>query len=356
MEKPIEFPFYRQDFNPMAKVDLVAAKDFLEKLHERKFFLRDVGISSRLFNQWKNYGLIDNPGINENRKWVILSFGDLLWLGIIQDLRKLGVPLEDILRIKSRIQKDMTAEMLGSENGKLLHDTLLKIAESKQALNEAQLDKFRKDLLARPVANVFKELLPRPMNLWEGMIYNMVTVRSESYLILFLTDYFEGVEPQNLPALKTKKEGKRKKTPRKTSIECIPFSHEWKYMDHGKIDMGKFLEVPHIKIPINVYIRDFISNNKYESQLPELGLLTKEECILLSAVRKANVKEITINFRIPDNSGEVRKERIEVTKALKKEAEARLIDTFTKDEYAEIIYKASDGKVVNFKKTLRVKL
>ena len=356
MEKPIEFPFYRQDYNPVAKVDQAAAKEFLEKLHERKFFLRDVGISSRLFNQWKNYGLIDNPGITENRKWVVLSFGDLLWLRIIQDLRKLGVPLEDILRIKSRIQKDMTAEMLGPENRKLLQDTLLKIAESKQALNKEQLEKFRENLLEHGAAHFFKEQLTRPLNLWEGMIYNMVTARSESYLILFLTDYFEGVEPQNLPALKTKKEGKRKKALRKTSIECIPFSDEWKYMDQGKIDMGKFLEVPHIKIPMNVYIRDFIANNKYESQLPEFGLLTKEECILLSAVRKASVREITINFRIPNNSGEVRKERIELTKNLKKEAEARLIEIFIKVEYAAISYKVSDGKVVNFEKRPRIKL
>jgi hypothetical protein len=127
-------------------------------------------------------------------------------------------------------------------------------------------------------------------------------------------------------------------------------------MDQGKIDMGKFLEVPHIKIPMNVYIRDFIANNKYESQLPEFGLLSKEECILLSAVRKASVREITINFRIPNNSGEVRKERIELTKNLKKEAEARLIEIFIKVEYAAISYKVSDGKVVNFEKRPRIKL
>jgi len=104
------------------------------------------------------------------------------------------------------------------------------------------------------------------------------------------------------------------------------------------------------KVCLNVYIRNFVANPTYESQLSDLGLLTKEECSLLSEVRKTKVREITIKFMLQKSNATTRREYMEISKPLKEEAESRLIEIFLKGEYAEIVYKQSDGNLINFRK------
>jgi hypothetical protein len=48
-------------------------------------------------------------------------------------------------------------------------------------------------------------------------------------------------------------------------------------------------------------------------------------------------------------------DRIEVTTELKKDAESRIIETFTSSEYSDIAYKVANGKIVSFKKTTKIK-
>ena len=152
-----------------------------------------------------------------------------------------------------------------------------------------------------------------------------------------------------MPPLKPQKEGKRKKKQRTTTIEFIPYCEEWLKLDAVLPDMNQYLEVPHIKLPLLTYIRDFIAQEKHEKLVEEYGLLTKDEMLLLKEVRKYNVKEITVMF------AKNKIDRIDTTEELSKAPEARLLETFTRHEYAEISYQVQDGKIVCFQKTTKTK-
>lgn len=341
----------------MQYVDGESALYFVEKIHQRQFLLKEIGIPSLLFNQWKRYGLIDPAQGVDSRKWTKVDFGDYIWLRIINDLRKFGVPVEDIKRLKNLLLMDAMKEALKNPAQlELAKQTIYETARQQAKLQNVDPSEWIKELDKLDIVTLLKMTLPKQMNLLEALIYNTITVRSESYILLFLTDYLEGVEPQNLPSLKPKKEGKRKKKLRTTTIEFFPYCEEWVKLDIALPDINKFLEVPYLKLPMRTYIKDFITQKKFEKQVEEYGLLSKEEMVLLKEVRKANVKEITIRFGKNQSNGETKIIRIETTTEEQiKAPEARLLETFTSNEYAEIAYQVQNGKMVCFQKTTKIK-
>ncbi len=350
------FPSYKQGVNPFANADIEGAKEFIKNLQDRKLLLRDTGVTSYLFNQWKKSGLIDLPITATGRKWVTLNFGEYLWIKIINDLRKLGCPLEDIKRIKELYMKDSMQELIEKNHTEVYNQMFLEFAKTHHNLSEEQFAEMKKELLNINPMDFLREVFPRPLNLFESAIFSMMATRSEHYLVLFLTDYFPGVQPQNIPPVKPPNSDKRKKTARTTTTEFVLLNDEFSRMEpKSLVDFQIIFDVPHIKIPLRVYIRDFIANQKNEKHVEELGILTKEELLLLKEVRKKNVKEITIRFKQNGNTEQSAIERIEITNELKKDAETRLIETFTGKEYADITYKIENGKIVSFKKTIKIK-
>ncbi len=354
MSKPHPFPKYKEGINPYENADFEAGREFAKNLQHRNFLLRDTGVTSYLFNQWKKFGLIDLPLSAEGRKWVTLNFGEYLWIKIINDLRKLGCPLEDIKRIKERYMKDSMQELLEKSNTDIFNQAFLDLAKKNSNLSDENFEVMKKELANINPMDLMREAFPRPLNLFESSILSMMTTGSEMYLLLFLTDYFPGFQLKNVPPVKEPKSDKRKKAARTTTMDFALITEEFKRME-GESNFEALLEVPHIKIPLRVYIRDFIANKKNEKHLEELGILSKDELMLLQEVRKKHVREITIKFKQDGNKEKSAIERIEITKEVKQDAEARLIETFTSKEYADISYKIENGKMVNFKKTIKIR-
>lgn len=346
---------YPVGVDPIANADMSGAQEFIKNLHQRSFLLRDVGISSYLFNQWKKYGLIDIPISAQSRKWVMLNFGEFIWLKIINDLRKLGCPLEDIKKIKERYMIDPFQQMVKLNGVEIFHKMLWDALKQHRGQTEEQFNEMKKEFSQKSPMDLLREVLPRQTNLFESCILNMMVTRSEAYLVLFLTDYFPNdVQSQVIENISEKVE-KRKRVTKLSTIEFGLFSDEFKRIDPNS-EYEKVFEVPHIKLPLRVYIKDFISDRRNEKHLENLGILTENEMILLKEVRRQGVEEITIKFKNTTRSENSKIERIEVTEKFKKVAETRLIETFTNNEYAEITYHVEKGNIVNFKKTLKIKM
>lgn len=357
MSDNFSFPNYPAGANPFQNADVEGTREFITNLHQRNFLLRDIGVSSYLFNQWKNYGLLDLPVSAQGRKWVTLNFGEYIWLKIINDLRKLGCSLEDIKKVKERYMIDPLRQHMEQNQIEVFNQLFWAAAKQFGNQTEEQMEEMKKELAKINPIDLVKEVFPRPMNMFEGCIFNMITTRSDAYLVLFLLDYFPQSAsvsiPENKPEIETEKKRKRKAQP--NTIEFGLFSDEFRRIDPNSIWTERIYDVPHIKIPLRVYIRDFIADNKNEKHVEALGMLNKEELLLLKEVRKKNVKEITIRFKQLGNTEKSAIERIEITNELKKDAETRLIETFTCKEYADITYKIENGKIVSFKKTIKIK-
>lgn len=78
-------------------------KSLNEKLNKQIYSIKYiVGISKQLLNIWKKESLIPLHQSNE-KGWLKFSLVDILWIGIIEELKKFGFTYEKILSVKSQL-------------------------------------------------------------------------------------------------------------------------------------------------------------------------------------------------------------------------------------------------------------
>lgn len=66
-------------------------------LNDKTFTIKDGGgVSYRVINHWMSEGLIEDDREAPSKGWRKLSLKDIVWLHIIRDLRKFGLPIEKI--------------------------------------------------------------------------------------------------------------------------------------------------------------------------------------------------------------------------------------------------------------------
>jgi hypothetical protein len=317
----------------------------VEMMRKKMFRLREAGITPYMFNQWKNGGLVDEPTLDANRKWVSLTFSEWIWLKIITDLRKFGCSTEDILNIKKNVLAPILKHPMSQENEKAMEKAFFEALEKSNA-GKIVIDDIKKYMKEHgmSITEYLKKEQPRELNLLECMISNMVITNHETCIIAYINDHFSGVAGDgNMD----KQVLVRKRHKRKSSIIGFIYSDGFKELETD-IDHKAFLTIPHIKIPLSTYVREFMSDAKNEKNLEALNLLSKEELILLKEMRKGNVSKITIHYS-KDHI-----DRIDVTKPVRKMAESRIIETFMKDEFANIEYVVEKGQIVKFSKTTKI--
>jgi hypothetical protein len=75
-------------------------KDFFEYMEIKVFSPTDTGLSYRVLNHWSKKGLVDDVKERKN-KWRKFSLKDLIWINILIELRRFGVPIKTLLNVKS---------------------------------------------------------------------------------------------------------------------------------------------------------------------------------------------------------------------------------------------------------------
>lgn len=66
-----------------------------KQVNEKQFTVKDGDITYRVINHWTAQGLLDD-GREDSSNWRKLSLKDLLWLRILRELRRFGLPLETL--------------------------------------------------------------------------------------------------------------------------------------------------------------------------------------------------------------------------------------------------------------------
>jgi len=355
MAPNFQLPLYKQNFNPLGNKDFTRVKEFVAFLKNRQFYLRDTGIDPRLYNQWKKFGLLGEIKTGE-RKWVTLNFGEYLWLKIIEDLRMFGLPLEDIKRIKERFTVSFYDAMVEVMPDEKIEELLVNITNAFPDIPDEERELFKQKFKDKQfVKEMMNGIATGPSNIFEMAIFHMVVMEKEAALVIILTNHLPGVPEPEIRSDAISVPGKRKKTKRQSLIEFFIDSEEFNVMqvDHDSLEIVR--HTPHIRIPLRVYIKEFIGEIKNERHLENSLILNHDELVLLRELRKNHVTEITVRMNPASENSSGSINRIEVTSNLKKDAEARLVETFTNREYADIVYKVADGKIVSFKKTIKIK-
>ena len=323
--------FLDEIYKPKLQPETVKAYNKL--LRARVIPLKDTGTNSRVFHLWKKLGLVNVP---VDREHIKLSFTDFIWLKIIQDLRKFGCTLEDIQKAKKLCEGGEIAkiEKQISEEEALIKGLTDYI--SARSLSKEQQKELHFHKMFQLMEKLKVESIAKPLNNLETFILYMITSKSNPYLLFVINENVIETDEENI------NQGK------KGAAMLRPFIYD---EDKGdKKTLALINQLPHIKIPLRHYVKDFIADENNAKYIEQIEWLTKDELTLLKHVREDKATEITIKFK------EGKPDRIEVTKDMKEDVAARIMQTFTSHEYSDITYKVANGKMVNFKKTTQIKL
>lgn len=256
---------------------------------------------------WRRHGLL--PFIEEG-KWAKLSFMQLIWLRILDDLRQIGFPLTKMLMLCDYLFKDAYKNQLPEVN--LRYNKEIIVKKLKAGTNTED-----DDLLLAQIENTLKypkalQILKFDVNYLSTMVANSISNNKEGIIYIF----FDG--------------------------------RVWEflgndYIGHNKNDIDRY--EPHICINITHYLREFI-NNEELSGLFMPQILNEDELKVLSEMRRKNVKQITIykdNNLMP---------RIESTRTGKLTAEqtSEIKKVLGFKNYEQIILDTIDEKTLSFKR------
>jgi DNA-binding transcriptional MerR regulator len=275
------------------------ARQALVKIRERKFGLKDLGVSSRVISNWKQQGLLMEGMISEDRKGKKLNLTEWVWFKMIVELREIGIPLKRIRDFGEWLKSDTVKlnNLIVMDNG------------------DRRLDKL------------------------EFLILFSLVGRIPVYFLFFssesqapFTVYIPGDNIQGYAELKA-------------------FYDEYEKMEITKISLHLVNHQTHVSVSLLNILKGFITEKQYESFVKGCSLLTDNEIELLQYLRKGNLKEARIKF---NENYEI--SLLELTEfRTNVEKEARLMDYMKTGGYQNITYVTENGRIVKFENTIKVK-
>jgi DNA-binding transcriptional MerR regulator len=279
----------------------------LKSIKEKRFNLKDVGVTYRWISYWHSKELLF--GDYAEGKWRRFDLIEFVWLKMIVKLREFNISIDRIKWIKENLIKceepvsDLTTRPDFS-------DIIMKLAseEKREELKKLLKNKDFIDMLSKET-----------MNLFEVMIMDIITF-SNSYSVLI------------------------------GSTEILPIKHSALESIADLQAFNSFLRGSFISISISEILRDYMIGDVGAKQKNKLALLTQEEVKILEVINQENIKSVTIRYG--QNS---KIELLEVTKVQKIDKRARLLDFIMTHGYQEITIKTQDGEIVyceNKKKTM----
>ncbi|MFD2516116.1 hypothetical protein ACFSRY_19755 [Pontibacter locisalis] len=289
--------------------DLQQLPRLYQKLREPLFSLRQAGIASKLYVDWKKAGLAP---ATEEQGWTRLSFLEYLWLRMARELRELGLPLARAKALREYLFHEfrLTPEVFTPQ--------LLERVEAelrKTAMPLAQVA----EVLALAKSGQLDELLGQfgvSFTLLEAMVYGALYRKQEAGLLLF------------------------------ASGEQVPWLDEM-------LGMGpegqRLLERTHVFLSVTEHLAEFILDEEKADYIPRLSLLSEEELQVVRAVRNKSFRQVTVTF------GEKRQITLRTTsdgmldEALSKE----LIETLALKNYQSVELENRGGSKLRFTKEHR---
>ena len=332
-------------FNPTESLNEKEVDEFLKNTRHRNFLLSQTGISPRVFNLWKKLDLINIPQQENTRPSIKLNFSDFIWLKIICDLRRFGCPLKEIRKIKELCYSNALPDSDEYINKDELLAMVMLNLKKKMNYSKEQLATIEKNLREKNLMKEVSEVIGKPMNHIEMQILGLIIMKSEVSLIVYINDEVENTTGSTILSGKMDNESK---IPHRKGLDALFLNLK---LSHAisEYETNKILSYRCLNLPLIHYLTEFISDNSNEENVTRIKILSIAEMNLLKEVRKGNIDEIKIIFK------DKRIERVEVKKEIQKNVEARLIETFRQDEFADITYKVANGKMISFKKTTKYK-
>jgi hypothetical protein len=245
----------------------------------------DLSISARTYYYWSQNGLVK---ADEKGEWAKLNLVEVLWVKIIDAIRGLGLPVNDVKTIKEMLHMDVYTKMAEYSN------EITKIFEKN--ISDKYTLKMIKDYMALNKNN--PELIPSH--------YKVLATPLGSIIATIL------LQNKKVNLFVYKEEG-----------QCKIAIEGFQYQDIALAAIARAKKLPHIFVCINDLLEDFIDNSKTQKFSEEFGLIASQEKEILNVIRDGKVREIVIkkdqeeNLTITTTSrGELSDDKVQLIKRI----------------------------------------
>ena len=289
---------------------------FMKKeLFDYQFVTKDTGLSSRLINHWRSLGILIERERNFDQNYRF-NFVELLWLKAIIAFRELGLPMEDLKKVKDILTEKhpITWYLSGSDN---------ESADAKTKVENYIYENF-----------IGSEVLRE----------NFILSPSE---ISFLEQRFQFSQFEL--ALFTFL-GKR------TSSQIHIFSNGNAICDYGEntnrneVLLNLLQTKPHLTLPIFCLFNLFMEKEENFDFALKTEIINSIEGQILQYIRSGNFDWLKIEFKQGNPI------YMEGNKKISLDAAGRIREYILSREYSKINISVASGNIQYAAKTIRVKL
>jgi hypothetical protein len=313
--------------------------------------LKYTGIDSKVFNYWRKNNITSIPA-DAKQQWYKLDFQDIIWLYIVDDLRKFKLSIEVIQTIKKTLFDTINPTEFGEtiENVKK-GKTIIDIAKKKQI--DELLEKITQNLTPEE-----KEIVIHSLD--ADQIENTIKTTGFKFTLLNSMVLSSIINRQEVGLL------------------CYPDGKFFPFLDEFidyKIPWNKILFTTHLYISITSQFIKFLNsvltsegldklkkNQKFSTQEEEVsleyvsrfGLLNPVEVEILRLLKDKNIKIIEITKE--NDTGSLLVKVSSSRKLTPKEFEASMHNLIIDKFSAVEIIRGNDGMIhLKIKKTKKIK-
>jgi hypothetical protein len=286
----------------------------LDIINEPRFYIKDIGVSGKVMNDWIKYALIDET--KEKGTWRKYTLKEAIWIKLIEELRFFGIPLKTIKNFKASFY-DFNQELISesysyfesnSDKNELYRSIHENNKRIQSALSEEQLGSLM--MYLNPFSTIIAHILSGSMN----------------PVFIFSSEKEGFFNIGDTPLVGEEVEQKKKEFEKIISTQSF-------VLINMKSLITKFFNDEKESVDINYY----------------LGLMNPKEKQLIEQIRSSNYSKITINLQ---------EGMIVLTRAQKKDNDVimkQLARLMKRGDFVDLEISARDGKIVKVNQTELIK-
>lgn len=277
----------------------------LDWVFKKDYSLKSLDIEARRLQSWYDNGLLPYEVLKGKKH--TFNFVQLIWLYIVNELRKFGMPLKTIKTAKEELLNEYTMEEFILQLNIVEAIDVLKIFnlydETKETDFKSWFKQFKKGENVVSLGEFFEKKVPILSNLFTMLVQLMLG--SERF---FLTIDRDG--------------------------------HVEEFTSGQAPDFNQFIGYSsRIVLPINSFFYQYVGEVTHLDFLNDIGMINKIEAELLRRIHDGNYDKITIKYK-----GK-KMEFLEFSQRLEKADIRRISNIIARKQYLELQIKTEDGDI-----------
>ena len=279
----------------------------VEILGEERFKISDLGVTSRVFSNWKLNNVIPK---DDGRQWVRLNFFEFFWIQIIKDLRDLGIPLDRIATVKDQLfQQVHLRDIYYDEHGDVSDETLSNLDKF---LSEEEIIQFKDFLVTGRDNEQLAPFLDVYISYFFGLVVNVLINQSDDKITIDKDGNVDYI---------------------RADIQSDSYS------------LNSIYSGPVVIISLKRYLYMLMTEPQHIPRAHQLGLLNSVESEVIQSMRVNNLRELTISF---DPSEAYQDITYTWSKNIKQEDMEHVMNQFLGKKHVALTMKSNDGKTVQY--------